>query len=247
MSTVINLTDRDFTRLLVIKRVENNKWGGSQWLCLCDCGNIKVVLGGYLTSGDTKSCGCLRREQAQINRQQAWISNRIHGMCHTPEYRALHDAKSRCDDPNNPVYENYGGRGIEFCTRWRGSHGFENFLKDMGKRPGPGYSIERVDNDGNYEPGNCKWATAKEQSVNTRRNKWFKAISPIRRVYTSRNQQEFARDHNLTPCNISSCLHGRQQQHKGWTFTYIDLNQSYKFKRAQHHFNARRNYGEAQT
>jgi len=112
----------------------------------------------------------------------------------------------------------YGGRGIIVCDEWLNS--FTAFFNDMGKRPGSEYSIERVNNDGNYEPGNCKWATMGEQQNNTRQNKLFKAISPIGRVYTSKNQKGFARSFNLKSCSINGCLNNRQQAHKGWTFTY---------------------------
>jgi hypothetical protein len=141
-------------------------------------------------------------------------------MRNTPEYQAWRHAKQRCGNPNNSGYKDYGGRGIEFCQCWRGPNGFKNFLKDMGRRPGSGYSIERLANDGNYTPDNCVWILAKEQQGNTRRNKRFKGISIIGRGYVSKNQSEFARQFNLSSTGICDCLHGRRRQYKGWTFAY---------------------------
>lgn len=210
MSKFVDLTGQRFTRLLVIKRAGYTNDGSLQWFCLCNCGDYRTVRGGNLQSGHTKSCGCLCKELLQT-----------HGMSNTPEYKARQQAIQRCDNPNNPDYEDYGGRGIKFCQRWRGSNGFINFLKDMGSRPGPGYTLERIDNDGNYEPGNCVWGTRKEQQNNTRKNKWFKATSIIGREYTSKNRQEFSRQFNLNSTSIWGCLNGRQKRYKGWTFEYI--------------------------
>lgn len=207
MGNFIGLTGKRFTRLFVMKWAGYSECGGPQWFCLCDCGNFKIVLGAALRSGHTKSCGCLQREAVQT-----------HGMSRTSEYTVWCHAQYRCDNPNDPAYAYYGGRGIKFCQRWRGPNGFKNFIEDMGRRPGPGYTLERINNDGDYEPGNCKWATRKEQHGNTSRNRWFKAISPISRVYTSRNQKEFARQFSLDRACICECLKGRRKQHKGWTF-----------------------------
>lgn len=150
--------------------------------------------------------------------------NQIHGMSTTPEYRVWVSIKQRCYNPNYRYYKDYGGRGIRVCDRWL--YSFVAFFKDMGKRPGPKYTIERVDNDGNYELGNCKWVTRKEQQNNTRKNVQFKAISPINRVYISKNQNEFARRFNLSQGNINNCLYNRRQTHRGWKFTFYLGNNS---------------------
>jgi hypothetical protein len=143
-------------------------------------------------------------------------------MSDTPEYKIYTNMIQRCYNSNSPRYKNYGGRGITVCDRWLNS--VEDFLKDIGKRPGLGYSIERIDNDGSYELGNWKWGTGFEQANNRRlssRCKFFKAVSPINRIYMGRNQKEFARQFNLSNFGIHNCLKNKQQSHRGWKFTFL--------------------------
>ena len=162
MPRKIDLMCVRFGRLRVVGDLLPNRWGVSQWMCHCDCGKDIIVSTGHLKAGSTKSCGCF---QAEIQQR----SHPRHGQstisCVTAEYRAWHNMKQRCLNPNSTGHENYGGRGITVCDRWLN---FENFFEDMGCRPSPKWSIDRIDNDGNYEPGNVRWATRFQQTHNRR-------------------------------------------------------------------------------
>ena len=141
-----------YGRLIVTVYAGNNRHQQRQYAVRCDCGTEKVVTGFQLTQGSTQSCGCLHRER---------FHSRTHGKTGTPEHRCWKNMMQRCGDRNSDDWERYGGRGITVCERW---HTFANFLADMGPRPGPGYSIDRIDPAGSYEPGNCRWLTISENS-----------------------------------------------------------------------------------
>ncbi len=153
-----DLTGLRFSRLVAISATEEKSGGKTVWRFMCDCGTEVSVRGSHVTGGRTRSCGCLEREE--------WIKRRTsHGMANTRPYRIWRDMINRCHYEKYPERHLYGGRGISVCDSWRNS--FEAFFADMGM-PDDDKSIDRIDVNGNYEPGNCRWATAKEQSANKR-------------------------------------------------------------------------------
>lgn len=156
-----------FNKLLVIAAAGKNKHGKLQWKCLCDCGKTTITLGVYLRNGDTNSCGCYGKEQ----RSKSVFK---HGLSHknNPEYEIWKGMKARCYNKNHIAYPNYGGRGVKVCLKWKGS--FLKFIKDVGKRPSPKYSLDRYPNtNGNYESCNFRWATPEQQSRNKRNNRYY--------------------------------------------------------------------------
>lgn len=149
-----------FGKLIVIEvapRPASRRERGKFYLCACDCGGETVAYGGHLRHGSRKACGCVKP------------APRTHGLSKTPEYAIWANAKDRCERQGHAHYADYGGRGIAMAPEWASS--FERFLSDMGPRPTPAHSLDRQDNDGDYTPGNCRWATRSEQQSNRRNNR----------------------------------------------------------------------------
>ena len=194
----LNLLNQKFGRLTVISQ-EKSKGGKTIWKCLCDCGNITTVTSTNLTCGKINSCGCLRKEQITHR-------NTTHNLTKTQIYKVWKSIKQRCYNKKLPCYKNYGGRGICVCEEWINS--FESFY-DWSMKNGytDSMTIERKDNDGNYCPGNCRWATQKEQCRNRSTNAVFEYMGE---------------KHILTEwCEILNLeyklVHNRIRKH-GWSF-----------------------------
>ena len=158
-SQILDLANQRFGKLVVESFAGKNRWGAALWLCRCDCGKTKVIVSGHLRGG-VRSCGCLAQEVRRSGKY-------CHGKSQARVYRIWDQMKSRCSNAKRKDFYRYGGRGIKVCERWSK---FENFYDDMGEPPTSEHTLDRINNENGYEPGNCRWATRSEQGRNKSNN-----------------------------------------------------------------------------
>lgn len=196
------------SRLTLIKPVPSVGKNG-MWLCQCACGQTVVTRGSRVRSGHVKSCGCLAAEiHSERSFKHGHAGNHRRGTRQTKTYQAWCNLRLRCSNPNNKRYASYAGRGIKVCDRWRDS--FENFLSDMGEAP-PGTSIDRIDNDGDYEPGNCRWSDRTQQARNKTTTKLnIVSVALIRHMHRrGANFTQLGDAFGVTPTTVS-CVVARK-------------------------------------
>jgi len=195
--TMLNLKGERFGRLVIIKRAADGTLpsGGQyvRWHARCDCGGKSVVSTAHLRAGETTSCGCKRRD----NKIGPYIKHGEGGSSKSAEYRAWISMKNRCQNPRQARYADYGGRGIKVCLKWRRS--FPAFLADMGRKPSAKHTLDRKNNDGNYTPGNCRWATPEEQRKNQRRRARLDQFSDAEIIKELRRRRIAPQYHNAFP------------------------------------------------
>jgi len=210
MRTTGNIAGERFGRLVAIRALDERRKGHIMWECRCDCGKVVIRAAGYIANGNTSSCGCWRDDL--IGARQ-----RTHGKSKSATYRIWKAMRRRCNCPKDSAYEYYGGRSIKVCERWGR---YENFLADMGERP-PSLSIDRIDANGNYEPGNCRWATQSQQVINRRPIDTFGEKNPNSKLSAAQaaaikgrlsagdKRKEIARDFSVSLSLVNLIAQGR--------------------------------------
>ena len=196
---VEDFTGKKIGLLQVLSLEKERKNGYAVWKCLCDCGNVCYKKSSYLKRHP--SCGCLGKK-SMIEK------NKKHGMVYSKEYNSWQSAKQRCTNINSKDYKNYGGKGIKMCNEWLDS--FEQFFKDMGEKP-KGYSLDRIDRDGNYEPSNCRWADIFTQNHNRRSrnekdNTGYRNIRKMEHGYVIKITHEHSIRTSLTIKNLGDAI-----------------------------------------
>ena len=220
MTPPIDMIGQRFGRWAVLARAGSRYGRQPTWLCRCDCGTERIVLGASLRSGNSRSCRCLSRELTAVRSKR-------HGWHGTPTYCSWASMLTRCTNPRHDNFPNYGGREITVCDRWR-NH-FDAFLADMGPRP-RGHTLDRIDPSGSYEPSNCRWASAATQSQNQRprgskrrpprsskpRAKLTSAdIAEIRTSAGATSQLEIARRFGVSQSHVSRIMTARRWRKHG--------------------------------
>jgi hypothetical protein len=211
-----DLTGLVFGRLLVIGFSRSTLMGAKTpkkrvfWRCRCECGEETEVQTSNLNGRNVESCGCLARDRVRER-------NRTHGRSKTQIHHVWTQMRQRCENTNNPNYRNYGGRGIRVCDRWKGPGGFERFLADVGERPAgraarrTPWTLDRINNDGDYEPGNVRWATDEQQAKNRRNPKLTTEAARLIKdlILVGADDHTIGAMFHVTPGHVSGIRHGR--------------------------------------